>query len=110
MSAAAAPETRPARGPRPGHPSVGRPLTYAPPGYRARLRATLHRVAGSSGRGWQAKAARAVGVSGNTVCMWATGERMPSLTVLVRVSGAAGVNLHWLLTGKGPIAAPGDAP
>lgn len=87
---------------------TGRPLTYAPPGYRARLLATLHRIAGTE-RGWQSEAGRRLGVSANTVSMWETGDRMPSLTVLVRIAREAGVNLHWLVVGTGPIAAPGDA-
>lgn len=85
---------------------VGRPLTYAPPGYRARLLATLHRLADPSERGWQIVVARRLGVSNNIVSMWETGDRMPSITVLVRISEASGVNLHWLLVGVGPIAAP----
>lgn len=87
----------------------GRPLTYAPPGYQARLRATLHRVAGHSGRGWQAVVAARLGVSNSTVCMLVAGVRMPSVTVLMRVSETSGVNLHWMLTGFGPIAAPEPA-
>lgn len=45
-------------------------------------------------------------MSKNIVSMWEIGDRMPSITVLVRVSEASGVNLHWMLTGVGPIAAP----
>ena len=85
---------------------VGRPLTYAPPGYRARLLATLHRLADPSERGWQAVVAGRLGVSNNIVSMWETGDRMPSLTVLVRISAESGVNLHRLVVGTGPIAAP----
>lgn len=98
--------SRASRAPRAPRLPHGRPLTYAPPGYQARLRATLHRVAGHSGRGWQAVVAVELGVSANAVYVWVTGGRMPSLTLLVRISEASGINLHWLVVGTGPIAAP----
>lgn len=99
-------QTRATRAPRPARLPHGRPLTYAPPGYRARLLATLHRIADPSERGWQVVVAGRLGVSNNIVSMWETGDRMPSITVLVRVSETSGVNLHWILLGVGPIAAP----
>lgn len=105
MNAAPA-RVRATHGPRPPRLPHGRPLTYAPPGYQVRLRATLRRIADASGRGWQAVVAARLGVSNSTVCLLVAGERMPSITVLVRVSEASGVNLHWMLTGLGPIAAP----
>lgn len=87
---------------------MGRPCAYAPPGYRARLRAALRRVAGTGDDGWQHGAARRLGVSDGVVSLWARGIKTPSMHNLVRLSGLSGVNLHWLLTGVGPIAAPGE--
>ena len=38
-----------------------------------------------------------------TIIPWATGKRMPTGELLLRIQNVTGVNLHWLLTGRGPI-------
>lgn len=86
-----------------------RPPPYAPPGFRPRLREALVRVAGSDAPGWQARAARRLGVTRVSVSLWANGDQSPGLTTLAEIVRLSGVNAHWLLFGIGPIAAPGTA-
>lgn len=85
----------------------GRPPPYAPPGFYGRLLAALIRVAGGGAPGWQAEAARRLGVGRGTVCMWANGVQPPGVANLVEIARLAGVSLHHLLVGEGPVEAPG---
>lgn len=46
--------------------------------------------------------ARRITTPDATVSLWMRGERLPDYRMLVRITKATGVNLHWLITGTGP--------
>lgn len=43
-----------------------------------------------------------------TVRPYTTGARLPTSELLLRITRATGVNLHWLLTGRGPRRVEGE--
>jgi len=47
------------------------------------------------------EAGRRLNISGEIVNKWKSGDRKPSFEFLLLLHNVTGVNLHWLITGKG---------
>lgn len=67
------------------------------PGYLDRLRIMLDRL------GVRRKAAEIAGVSLDAVIRYLRGENQPSFSAISRLCMAAGISMHWLASGEGPM-------
>lgn len=58
----------------------------------------------------QVELGRLMGKGQTSVQPWVTGKSAPSADSLVKLCSALGISGHWLLTGEGPVEAPGTEP